>query len=282
MTAQNILSTVVVTLSDRGYFPRAARTIRDVRGQGRYWGPLVLIAIGFDPPSNFCDLYEVEVWRRARVDTSVLEDQIRARPFTGGDGREITKTTQWSKIHAFDPEFSRRWRRVVFLDAGLRVFRCLGPLLEHPWEGSIVALDDSHPDDRKRFGCQLETVADPGAFARLVDLVKGAGWVKGDLRDERYFLNCFWIYDTALQGVDGDGPYKALVDLMERFPVFRTNEMGAMNVYFQFLHRRWRPLQIHRSGDGQPLLFDWSERDGRTWRDYVALKYPTTINFDDL
>jgi len=267
-------STVVVTLSDQAYLPRAMRTIRDVRGPGRYWGPLVYVAVDFDPPGNFCDLYEVEIWRRRRIDTSVLDEKIRARPFTGGDGREHTKTAQWSKIHAFDPEFERRWQRLVFLDAGLRVFHNLEPVFAHPWEGSIVA----HSEDPKRFGSQLETRADPDALAQLVELVRAAGHVKGDLLDETFFLNCFWIYDTTLN----DGVHQRLCELMEGFPIFRTNEMGAMNVYFQMLRRLWRPLQIDRLGsDGRPQLFDWSETGARTWRDYVMLKYPTTINFED-
>lgn len=250
------------------------RTIRDVRGPGRYWRPLVFIAIGFDPPKNFCDLYDVEVWRREKIDTSILDAQIQAQPFTTGDGRERTKTIQWSKIHAFDPMFAQRWQRVVFFDAGMRVFHSLDALLQHPWKGSIVALDDSHPEDAKRFGCQLEQRGNPDALARLVELVRKAGVVTGDLFDERYFLNCFWIYDTALCA---GSVYRDLCDLMERFPVFRTNEMGAMNVYFQMLRRAWKPLQIDTGVSTQPLLFDWSEREGRTWRDYVTLKYPTTI-----
>lgn len=271
--------TVVVTLCDRAYLARALRTIRDVRGPGRYWGPLVFVTIDFDPPKIFCDLYEVEVWRRKRIDTAVLDAQIRAHPFTTGDGRERTKTIQWSKLWAFDPEFAQRWRRVVFFDAGMRVFRSLHTIFEHPWENSLVALDDSHPDDVKRFGCQLEKQANPTALARLAELVTAAGHVKGDLSEERYFLNCFWIHDTSLCG---DRAQRELFALMERFPIFRTNEMGAMNVYFQLLQRAWRPLQIDRAGAGQPLLFDWSERDGRTWRDYVALKYPTTIGTEDM
>ena len=267
-------ATVVVTLSDRAYAARVMRTIRDVRGPGRYWGPIVWIAIDFDPSKNFCDLYEVTIWRRSRLDTSALDAQLRARPFTGGDGRERIKTIQWSKIHAFDPGFAQ-WRRAIFMDAGLRVFRSIDPVLAHPWEESIIALDDSHPDDVKRFGCQLETTADPAAFARLVDLVKG------DPTHERYFLNCFWIYDTKLGGEQTQQELRAL---MEQMPVFRTNEMGAMNVHFHLLRRAWRPLTIDRideQGEKLPILFDWSERDGRTWRDYVMLKYPTTINFED-
>jgi hypothetical protein len=69
---------------------------------------------------------------------------------------------------------------------------------------------------------------------------------------------------------------------MAKDTVVVTNEMGAMNVYFHMLRRVWRPLRTGSPGSGRPLLFDWSERDGRTWRDYVMLKYPTTINNEDV
>ncbi len=146
----SLRSRITLFLARHAYDP-------DVRGSGRYWGPLVFIAIDFEPPKSFCDLYEVEIWRRKRVDTVVVDAQIRERPFTGGDGRERTKTIQWSKIHAFDPDFGRRWQHAVFLDAGPRIFHSLDPIFAHPWKGSIVALDDSHPNDTKRFGCRLET-----------------------------------------------------------------------------------------------------------------------------
>ena len=61
IVSHEIEGTVVVTLSDDAYCARAMRTIRDIRGPGRYWGPLVYVAIDFDPPKSFCDLYDVEV-----------------------------------------------------------------------------------------------------------------------------------------------------------------------------------------------------------------------------
>jgi hypothetical protein len=90
--------------------------------------------------------------------------------------------------------------------------------------------------------------------------------------NRRYFLNSFWIHDTDL--VDGR-TLPDLLRLMDRFPICRTNDMGIMNIYFAFMRNIWRPLEVERR-NGLPLI-DWTERDGRTWRDYIGLKYARTI-----
>ena len=51
--------TVVVTLTDAGYFSRAKRTIIDVRSRGEWTGDIVLITVGFDAPRNFLDYYNI-------------------------------------------------------------------------------------------------------------------------------------------------------------------------------------------------------------------------------
>jgi len=256
--------TVIVTLCDRPYFQRCSRTIADVRSVGRYWGDVVLIAVGFVPPREFVDFYRLEVKVVAPVDTSNMVGQIQAHPFSGGDGRELARTVQWSKLLAFDPWF-KRWRRLLFFDAGFRIFDRLDWLLALPWRRALTAMDDAHPEGQKRFASQLETLSNPDALADLERQVPG-------VMSRRYFLNFFWICDTDL--VD-DRTLPDLLELMNRFPICRTNEMGVMNIYFAFLKDAWRPLAMRRA-NGLPLI-DWTERDGRTWRDYVALKYPMTI-----
>ena len=51
----------------------------------------------------------------------------------------------------------------------------------------------------------------------------------------------------------------------------KTNEMVIMNAYFKDV---WNPMQVYLR-DGL-VLFDWCERDGKNYRNYVALKYPRT------
>lgn len=258
--------TVVVTLCDAAYFAKAAVTIGDIRSVGRYWGDLVLITIGFIPPANFVNYYQVQVRNFPHIETSKLVSQLRERPFTRGDRRETTKLAQWNKLYLFDSYFSR-WNRVIFCDAGYRIFDSLQYYLDVPWEGHITALDDSHPEGVKRFESQLELQARPDKIRELEQLLPG-------VLSMRYFLNCFWIHDTR---IITPRTFSDMTDLMIRFPICLTNEMAVMNIYFA-LHQQWQSLSI-RLSDGR-ILMDWSERDGRTWRDYVGLKYPTTITFE--
>jgi hypothetical protein len=255
--------TAVITLCDEKYFSKAVQTIQDIRTLGQYEGDLVLIAIDFQPPEAFINKYNIQVKTYPHLDTSVVVRQLKEKPLTCGDGREINKLTQWCKLYVFDNYFSQ-WERIIFFDAGFRVLDNIKYYLDVPWEGCITALDDSHPEDKKRFHCQLDLNVRPEKIKELENLLPG-------VLDMRYFLNCFWIHDTR---IITDNTLKEMIELMERFPICRTNEMSIMNIYFA-MKKQWRPLDIHL--DGGRFLMDWSERDGRNWKSYVGLKYPTTI-----
>lgn len=262
----SVSNTVVVTLCDEKYFQKAACTIRDIRSVGQYWGDLVLVTIGFIPPVNFTDFYKITVKHFQQIDVSKLMSQLKQHPFTRGDKRETTKIAQWNKLYIFDNYFNR-WDRLIFFDAGFRVLGSLQHYLDVPWEGHITALDDSHPEDVKRFNCQIELSSRPDKIEELQRILP-------DALDMRYFLNCFWIHDTR---IIKENTFDEMVDLMNRFPICLNNEMCIMNIYFA-IKRQWQPLQIKMS-DGK-FLMDWSERNGNTWRSYVGLKYPRTITME--
>ena len=50
------------------------------------------MAVDFEPPQEFVDFYRLLVRPVAAVDPVDLVGQIQARPFAGGDGRELEKT----------------------------------------------------------------------------------------------------------------------------------------------------------------------------------------------
>ena len=118
------MSTVVVTLCDIKYFDKAKRTIQDIRSVGQYWGDLVLIAVNFNPDQNFIDFYKLIIKTVKHIDTTMLVHQLKSHPFTGGDGRELTKLAQWNKLYCFDVYF-KKWDQVLFFDAGFRIFNKL-------------------------------------------------------------------------------------------------------------------------------------------------------------
>lgn len=264
------MNNAVVTFSDAAQWHRAKRTIEDIRGPGRWWGPLVYMAAAhpngepFEPPRDFIDLYEVTVHPTNRVDTTALEKKLSEHPFSSGDGRERTKTIQWTKLRLFEPWITT-YERVFYVDAGFRIFNNLSFVFTALQQGKLLALDDAHPFDEspaKTFGCQLEPISNPAAFEALLQRFPGA------LRAS-YFLNCAFVFDTEIVLPD---TFAELLDVMHTYPIFRTNEMGAMNVHFHLDRALWQKLPT------EPVpMWDWTERGQRTFRDYVGLKYPRKI-----
>ena len=261
-------STVFVLVTDAGYFPRARRTIGDLRGAGGWDGEVVVLAVGFRPPADDLDAARVTCRGVDHLDTDGLVASLRAHPIRPmADGRHFGKLAQWDKLQVFEP-WIRQWERAIYLDAGLRVLDRVDALLALDWRGRLIAPDDALPGDNgRRFRCQLDLDANPPVRDRLL-----ADFGEGIL-DSRYFLNCLWIFDTRLVERCARAD---LEDSMNRYPISLTNEMAIMNLHFAFRHRVWQPLP-ERDANGK-RLFGWSELDhpGTTWRDFRLLKYPVT------
>jgi len=270
------MKTVVVTLTDQGYFHKAKRTIIDVRSRGQWTGDIVLITVGFDAPPNFIDYYSITPFRVEHIDTSMLLEHYKRHPILPTcDNRELAKLTQWDKFYVFDP-FFLRWDKVVYLDAGLRVFNKVSYLADMDCVGAFMAPDDAAAyDQEKRFGGIIETDRHPAIVSALF-----CEYDPSILRG-RYFLNCIWMYDTSLLHKI---TFQDCVDTMNKYPICRCNEMTVMNLLFTFKHNVWKPFPEH-IWDQRTRLFGWTERDRNygpytTWRDFCFIKYPSTINFD--
>lgn len=270
-----MVKTVVVTLTDQHYFSRAKRTILDVRTRGKWDGDLVLITVGFNPSQNFLDFYNVTPKRVEHIDTSKLIEQYNKYPLkTVDDGRHLNKLTQWDKFYVFDEWFSQ-WDKVIFLDAGLRVFDKIEHLDNLPYQGKILAPDDAAAyDTERRFNRMMELSANPLAEERL--------WnnFPKDILNERYFLNCIWVYDTELLKICN---FSHLVEAMNLYPICRCNEMTIMNLLFAMKHKVWSAFPEFI--DSGKRLFGWVEYDRNygahnTWRNFCFIKYPCSINME--
>jgi hypothetical protein len=264
--------TVFVTLTDAGYFDKAKRTIQETRGRGGWGGDIVLITVNFiaaGTDAEFMRKYRVQEFPVQHINTDALVAALRATPIKAmPDGRHFGKLTQWDKIYSFSP-FFRRWRRVAFLDAGIRILDSVQPLLNLQWEGRFLAPDDSEPfDNGNRFRCQLDLEANPAVLTELLTEYPQS------ILDEKYFLNCMYVYDTAiLDSVKMDD----MIAAMNAYPISLCNEMGIMNLIVTFKHRLWSAFP-HRTSEGK-YLFGWNERnypEGPTWESFHFMKYPAT------
>lgn len=270
------MNNVVVTLTDAGYYHKARRTIIDVRSRGKWVGDLVLITVGFDAPRNFLDYYNVTQYRVEHINTNNLLEEYKKCPIGETcDNRQYAKLTQWDKFYVFS-EYFTKWDKVIYLDAGLRVFDEVSHLANIPCDGVIMAPDDAAPyDTQKLFGGIIETNKNSVVVQKLFQEYSP------DILNERYFLNCIWMYDTALLKTV---QFQDLEAAMNSYPICRCNEMTIMNLLFTYKHRVWKPFPEFIE-NSRKRLFGWCEHDrdygrDKTWRDFCFVKYPFTINFD--
>jgi hypothetical protein len=259
--------TVVVLITDKNYFHRVHQTIIDIRTRGKWQDTIVLITIDFDLNQNIKDYYNLIPVRFPVIDKSRLLNLI-GQPFQDGDGREFTKLNQWEKLHVFDDYF-KKWSRIIFFDAGLRVFESLEYLLELDYKGSILAPNDAgnYNNPEKIFREQI-SFHDPTKVNELINEY-------GNVLESQYFLNCIWVYDTSILDVCNK---QQLINAMNKYPLCKTNEMTIMNLLFHFKYKLWKPFPILASN--KKILFEWSELNSQTyttWRDYCFIKYPVTI-----
>ena len=268
----NKKDTVFVLITDQKYFFKAKRTIIDLRSKGNWNNDIVLITIDFDLNSNFKDFYEIVEVKFPHIDKTTLLRKIGENGFNDTtDKREIHKLNQWEKLHIFDNYFLQ-WSRVVYLDAGLRVFEDVKCILEIDYKDKIIAPKDGKLFDDCEFKCQLSN-----DNPELIELFKNEYGEKA--LKSNYMLNCILIYDTSILNLCDKNQ---LIEAMNKYTFCKTNEMGIMNILFHFKYNLWERLPI-TSYNGK-ILFYWSELDQdyySTWREYCFIKYPVSISFDD-
>ena len=261
----NKMDTVFVSLCDLNYYHRAKRTIQDLRTVGNWQGDLVLITIDFSL-DEFAQEYRITEKSFPHVPIDELKEIWKTFPIRPmADDRHVTKLCQFNKLHVFDLYF-KQWKRVVFLDAGMRVLDNVNHLLEIDCSGKIVAPDDSTPyDNGNRFETQIDFEANPGINLNEF----------GDIKKSNYFMNCIWMYDTSILDICNSAE---LIAGITKYPICLTNEMALMNLYLHFKYNLWQEMP-ERIND--KYLYGWCELNYRERPDYhqfYFLKYPLTIH----
>jgi hypothetical protein len=262
--------TTFALVTDLSYFEKAKKTIIDLRSKGNWQGSIVVATIDFELNTNFKIFYNIIEVKFPVIDKTKLLEKIGINGFTNSDKRELKKTNQWEKLHIFDNYF-RKWQRVVFLDAGLRILDDVSHLLSLDYKNKILAPMDGKISQYNEFKCQISY--DNQEF--VDSLISNFG---ESILTSNYMLNCIWIYDTNILNLCDKNQ---LIEAMINYPLCKTNEMGIMNLLYHFKYHLWEPFPIKSINN--KYLFDWCElnNSGTHWKDYCYIKYPVTISFQD-
>jgi hypothetical protein len=140
--------------------------------------------------------------------------------------------------------------------------------LDLDWRGKLLAPDDSDPyDNGVRFRVQLDLDANPDVKSALLSEYPET------ILDEHYFLNCMFVFDTALlERVS----FEEMIQAMNDYPICMCNEMGIMNLFMTCKLKVWKPFS---QKVGKKYLFGWNEanyRDNPSSESFHFLKYSFT------
>ena len=261
--------TVCVVLSDKNYEDKVKTTIKDIRITGNWHGTIIHINVGYNLDVEFKYLFNVKEISFPLIDKTELLDKIGKDGFKNSDKREINKLTQWEKFHVFDDYF-KKWSRVIFFDAGMRILENINCLLIFDYVNKILAPDDCI-NSNNIFKQQI--IFDNQNY---INIFQNDYPNYEQIYNSTYFLNCFWIYDTRILNICNK--YE-LIQSMNKYPICKTNEMTIMNILFHFKYNLWIPFpsKIILSNK-EKTLFEWTESKypGTTYNDYCLIKYSST------
>lgn len=261
--------TVCVVLSDKNYEDKVKMTIKDLRITGRWYGTIIHINIGYNLDVEFKYTYNIKEVSFPLIDKIELLEKIGKDGFKISDKREINKINQWEKLHVFDDYF-KKWSRVIFFDAGMRILEDINCLLILDYVNNILAPDDCI-NSNNIFRQQI--IFDNQDY---INIFQNDYPNYEQIYNSNYFLNCVWIYDTNILNICNK---HELIKNMNKYPICKTNEMTIMNILFHFKYGLWKPFPLKLiSSDKNKFLFEWSEakHPGTTWNDYCLIKYSST------
>ena len=262
------MSTVFVTLCDITQFDRAKGTISQLYHRGNWRGNIVIITVNFTPDDSFIEEYSVMIYPVQHINTDYIVQEIKKYPFyEPNDKRQLNKLIQWDKLYVFSSYF-KQWDRVIFLDAGIHVFNDVQLFVDLDCTNSILASDDSDPyDNGVRFHRQIDLSMNTNV---VIDFINTFGV---DCLTKKYFLNCMFMFDTQLIE---ENTFNELIEMMNRFPICRCNEMTLMNMYFTLQKNVWKPFPMIT---GDKLTFTFCETNYNNTphcSNFIFLKYPVT------
>jgi hypothetical protein len=266
-------NTVFVLVTDQSYFYKATVTINDLKTVGNWRGDIVVITIDFDLEDSYKSQDNIIEKRFPLIDKTHLLNEIGPNGFSNSDKRELNKLNQWEKLHVFDDYFLQ-WERVVFLDAGLRVLDDVKYVLDLDYHNSILAPNDASPNFRSDQIFKHQLSYDNEEKVERIKADFG-----NEIFDSYHMLNCMWVYDTSILKICNK---EQLIGAMNKYTVCKTNEMGIMNLLFNFKYKLWKEFPL-KSSNGK-YLFEWCELNHSfytTWRDYCFIKYPLTIGLHE-
>jgi hypothetical protein len=259
----------VVLVSNFAYFDKTFKTIQELRSIGNYSDTIVLITdnnsiLELTNNSLFYDFIKkffVTLKIFENIDLTNILNKIKKNPFKQSiDGRELTKTFQWHKIHLFDIYF-KQWKNIFYMDSGMNIYKPIDPfwdILKEYDDNVLLAHSDTYPEFKNNYKNQFDFESYPVVYKELENLI--------DLTCDNFQSGILLFNSNIIR----ENTKNDLICLSNKFYISKTNEQGIMNIFFNGIHKIWKPLPVYWKGG---FTYDFWNRNNYKPNDYVMTKY---------
>ena len=252
----------ITLVFDKGYINKSYETIKEIREIGQYTGDIVCIIS--DDLKDYTDLLYVDkniiLKHFKEIDKSELNNMLEKSPITL-DMQGKNKPIHWQKFNNFRVYFRDNYKKVLYLDTGMRIIKPLDKIINLDCDGKFLAHSDAYPTYEWELHRQFDGSVFPNEYNELVNTYN---------LNVNYFQATMYMFDTK---IINDDTYDMLVELSNKYPNSRTNDQGIMNIYFLCIRNIWEQIKIK---DDETFYYDFSERNGLDKTNYIMLKYPQT------
>ena len=264
LSEESIERECIVLVSNLLFLKRCLRTVYELRKYGKYRGEVVLVTSpdlkGVFERLQKCPL-NIEIVVFPTIDRTAQLSALQGK--TGLSGTEISKGFQYHKFHVFQSYF-KRWKRILYVDAGMRIFNPIESLLTLKPKNRLFAHSDLFPLKQGSLLSQFNLEGFPETIPGLQNIAN---------QNEDYFQTGLMYFDTD---IIKEYTFEFLIELLRKFPNSKTNDQGIINLWALTTHI-WAKLPTSKLE--KYFLYDYWERGNKKSSDYIALKYPQRESF---
>ena len=228
------MSKCVVFVCNNSYFYKFINTCNELITNGKYTGDICLV-IGNDLLNN--DVLKCDMIINNKIIIKHFPDIVFTTEWKNinnnieTDGRNLTKTFQWHKLHLFNT-FFKQWEYIFFIDCGMSIFSDISPMLNEIQKNTLLAHSDAYPTYEWKLHVQF-CKKNKEYFTKLSTTY--------DL-DIDYFQTGIMLFDTE---IITENTFTDLLNLAFEYPISRTNEQAIVALYFTTIKPLFKQIKTH-------------------------------------
>lgn len=207
------------------------RFVTQIRNEGNYIGEIIVLTSIYTPVFllKLKDKSNLKFIKFNKIKFDKKTDyELKTINTNGQPNRHIYKNFQWHKLHLFDEKL-KNWKYIFYIDINMTIHKDINPILDNTPNHLIFANRDSNDRENWVLKDQFDTT-----HKKFKELNK-----KYNLLIKDYFQTGMLYFDTDI--VDNKTKDQIL-NLVESFPITRTNEQAILNLYFIFERNLYHQL----------------------------------------